>query len=85
MKRPLTSRQQEWLAALLEAIVELGRPPTCRELAERMGTRHPSAAVETLRALEKKGWIHLGGAGKARAIRLVGRRCSHCGGIGVVP
>ena len=64
----LTSRQ----AAIYEFIVEkveLGIPPTVREIGTRFGIRSPNGVMCHLKALEKKGVIERH-AHLSRAIRL---------------
>ncbi|MEG0716091.1 MAG: LexA family transcriptional regulator [Hafnia sp.] len=65
----LTQRQQQVLDMLISYQKERGFPPTNQELATMLGYRSVNAAVEQLRALEKKGVIAIK-RGVARGITL---------------
>lgn len=65
----LTSRQQEILQLIRDAVGERGSPPTRAEIAQAFGFRSPNAAESHLRALARKGVISLD-EGRARGIRL---------------
>lgn len=65
----LTQRQQQVLDMLVSYQKERGFPPTNQELATMLGCRSVNAAVEQLRALEKKGVITIK-RGVARGITL---------------
>ncbi len=65
----LTNRQRQVLAFMEDAIARLGVMPSTREIQEHFGFASQTAAVNHLRALEKKGVIHRY-AGKARAMAL---------------
>ncbi|ELN3085532.1 Rrf2 family transcriptional regulator [Escherichia coli] len=65
----LTQRQQQVLDMLISYQKERGFPPTNQELATMLGYRSVNAAVEQLRALEKKGVITIK-RGVARGITL---------------
>lgn len=65
----LTQRQQQVLDMLISYQKERGFPPTNQELATMLGHRSVNAAVEQLRALEKKGVITIK-RGVARGITL---------------
>lgn len=69
MKR-LTPRQAFVLRTLWNLTLDLGYPPTVRELGAALSIPNPHAVAGHLRALERKGRIARE-AGKARAIRLV--------------
>ena len=62
----LTNRQQEVLDFIEESQNQTGLIPTTREIQKRFGFASQTAAVNHLRALEKKGMIQRA-AGKARA------------------
>jgi repressor LexA len=62
----LTQRQQEVLAFIEKQQRETGLPPTTREIQAHFGFHSQTAAMNHLRALEKKGVIRKS-AGKARA------------------
>jgi repressor LexA len=66
----LTNRQQEVLAFIEDAMTQIGIMPSTREIQEHFGFASQTAAVNHLRALEKKGVIQRY-AGKARAMALV--------------
>lgn len=62
----LTQRQQEVLAFIEKQQRNTGLPPTTREIQAHFGFHSQTAAMNHLRALEKKGVIHKS-PGKARA------------------
>jgi repressor LexA len=62
----LTNRQQEVLDFIEESQAHTGMIPTTREIQKRFGFASQTAAVNHLRALEKKGLIQRA-AGRARA------------------
>lgn len=66
----LTPRQQEVLDFIINTVEVLGAPPTRAEIAGAFGFASPNAAEEHLRALARKGVIHLE-PGSARGIRVV--------------
>ena len=65
----LTSKQQEILTLIRQAIETTGLPPTRAEIASAMDYSSPNAAEEHLRMLERKGAIEIV-KGSARGIRL---------------
>lgn len=65
----LTRRQQEILTFIQTCIQRHGYPPTRLEIVEHFGFRSPTAAVDHLKALARKGAIHLE-AHTSRGIRL---------------
>ncbi len=65
----LTSKQQEILTLIRQAIENTGLPPTRAEIAEAMDYSSHNAAEEHLRMLERKGAIEIV-KGSARGIRL---------------
>lgn len=65
----LTQCQQQVLDMLISYQQERGFPPTNQEVATMLGYRSVNAAVEHLRALEKKGVITIK-RGVARGITL---------------
>ncbi|ELY7856391.1 LexA family transcriptional regulator [Escherichia coli] len=65
----LTQCQQQVLDMLISYQKERGFPPTNQEVATMLGYRSVNAAVEHLRALEKKGVITIK-RGVARGITL---------------
>ncbi len=66
----LTSRQQEVLEYISNAQTLTGVMPSTREIQEHFGFSSQTAAVNHLRALERKGVIQRR-AGKARAVAVV--------------
>lgn len=67
----LTNRQQEILDFIKSSLERDGYPPTRQEIVEHFGFRSPTAAVDHLKALEKKGAIVLQ-AGISRGIQVAG-------------
>ena len=65
----LTSRQQQILDFIADSQTETGMMPSTREIQQHFGFASQTAAVNHLRALEKKGVIQRS-AGKARAVAL---------------
>ncbi len=65
----LTSRQQQILDLVREAIENTGFPPTRAEIATELGFRSVNAAEEHLQALARKGAIKIT-PGVSRGIRL---------------
>jgi repressor LexA len=61
----LTDRQRQVYEFILSNIENNNRPPTIREIGDEFGMRSTGTVRDNLRALEKKGYIHL----KARAAR----------------
>ena len=71
----LTQCQQQVLDMLISYQKERGFPPTNQEVATMLGYRSVNAAVEHLRALEKKGFITIKrGPGDNASYRGEGRR-----------
>ncbi|MEP6671781.1 MAG: transcriptional repressor LexA [Chthoniobacter sp.] len=66
----LTQRQQEVLDYISHMQATAGVMPSTREIQEHFGFASQTAAVNHLRALEKKGMIHRQ-PGKARAVAVV--------------
>ncbi|EXI65301.1 MAG: LexA repressor [Candidatus Accumulibacter adjunctus] len=66
----ITTRQQEILDFIRNALENFGAPPTRAEIATAFGFASHNAAEEHLRALARKGLITLE-PGSARGIRLV--------------
>lgn len=75
----LTVRQHQCLEAIREHHSRTGVMPSASELMETLGLSSKSAAHSLLAGLESRGAIRRK-PGRARAIRLVGSRCPHCGG-----
>ncbi len=72
MSTVLTTRQQQVLDFIEHAQASSGVTPTTREIQEHFGFASQTAAMNHLRALEKKGVIHRR-AGKARALSVVSK------------
>ncbi len=56
-KQDLTGKQREILEAVQSWIEQHGRPPTLREMAQRMGVSSTNAIRDHLRVLESKGYL----------------------------
>ncbi|MGH2365148.1 MAG: transcriptional repressor LexA [Chloroflexota bacterium] len=56
-KQELTAKQREMLETVQGWIQEHGRPPTLRELAQRLGVASTNAIRDHLRSLEAKGYL----------------------------
>ena len=70
LDRPkLTTRQQQILELIQNAIARTGAPPTRAEIATELGFKSANAAEEHLQALARKGVIELV-SGTSRGIRL---------------
>lgn len=66
----LTPRQSQVLDLIKEYMQETGMPPTRAEIAARLGFKSANAAEEHLKALARKGVIHIM-PGTSRGIQLV--------------
>ena len=66
----LTPRQAEVLALIKECMQQTGMPPTRAEIALRLGFKSANAAEEHLKALARKGVIHIM-PGTSRGIQLL--------------
>ncbi|MFZ6849794.1 transcriptional repressor LexA [Undibacterium sp. RuRC25W] len=66
----LTTRQEQILNLIKDAIQNTGFPPTRAEIATELGFRSTNAAEEHLQALARKGVIEIA-AGTSRGIRLL--------------
>lgn len=76
--RPLTSRQQQIFDLIKDKISETGMPPTRAEIASFFGFKSANAAEEHLKALAKKGYIHML-PGTSRGIQLAEEFVEHEG------
>jgi repressor LexA len=65
----LTSRQEEALEVLRQALEQGATPPSYREIGARLGIRSTNGVKELLDALERKGFLARA-AGRARALEL---------------
>ncbi len=70
MSTPLTRRQQQILDLIRAHMASHQVPPTQAEITAAMGFRSRTAAVDHLRALERKGVLELV-SGSSRGIRLL--------------
>jgi repressor LexA len=66
----LTPRQSEVLELIKECMQQTGMPPTRAEIATRLGFKSANAAEEHLKALARKGVIHIM-PGTSRGIQLL--------------
>ena len=66
----LTPRQAEVLALIKECMQQTGMPPTRAEIALRLGFKSANAAEEHLKALARRGVIHIM-PGTSRGIQLL--------------
>lgn len=53
----LTAVQARLLGAMCDHLEEHGAPPTIRALCAAVGYSSTNAAIDVLRALERKGWV----------------------------
>jgi repressor LexA len=67
----LTTRQEQILNLIRDAIENTGFPPTRAEIANELGFKSANAAEEHLQALARKGAIEIS-PGTSRGIRLIG-------------
>jgi len=81
MALKLTARQSQILDIIRLAIQQTGRPPTRAEIAGQLGFRSANAAEDHLRALERKGYIHLSAA-TSRGIQLTGQALAEAADTG---
>lgn len=65
----LAPQQVRVLAIIRESISTHGRPPTLREIAEKLGVNHANGIQEHLERLESKGEVQIDRR-RARGIRL---------------
>jgi len=56
-RQELTAKQREILDAVQAWVEQNGRPPTLREMAQRMGVSSTNAIRDHLRVLESKGYL----------------------------
>ena len=68
--KQLTPRQAEVLALIRSAVQKTGMPPTRAEIASELGFKSANAAEEHLKALARKGVIHMM-PGTSRGIQLL--------------
>ena len=68
--KQLTPRQAEVLALIRSAVQQTGMPPTRAEIASELGFKSANAAEEHLKALARKGVIHMM-PGTSRGIQLL--------------
>lgn len=82
-KQPLTARQAQVYAYLVDFFKVYRRAPSVREACEYFDVSMGPGMTQIWDILERKGYI-VRTKGKYRAIRLVGQTCSHCDGLGTV-
>ena len=80
---PLSARQEEILNFLAHYQSEHGFPPTAREIAQHFGFHSHKAAVDHVKALERKGYLQLH-PGKRRGIEITASYPSFPGTIPMV-
>ncbi|HIC90980.1 MAG TPA: transcriptional repressor LexA [Syntrophaceae bacterium] len=80
---PLSTRQEEILKFLAHYQAEHGFPPTAREIAGHFGFKSHKAAVDHVKALERKGYLQLH-KGKSRGMEITSNYPSFSGIIPVV-
>ncbi len=56
--KELTVRQREIFEYIKGSVIEIGRPPSLREIGERFGINSTNGVRSVLEALERKGYIH---------------------------
>jgi len=69
----MTKMQQKIYDYIQESVQEQGYPPSVREICEAVGLKSPSTVHFHLKHMEEHGFINKG-AGKGRAISLVGEQ-----------
>lgn len=75
----LTHNQQKCLDTINDFVNAQGRPPSYREIMDRMDLSSTSAVSRLVLALEERGYINRLRA-RARAIEIIDHRaCPHCG------
>lgn len=72
MRYAMTKRQNELYEYLCAFTEENGFQPSYREMAVHMGCTGLNTIAGHIKAIERKGYIKLGGASKSRAIAFVG-------------
>ncbi len=55
--KELTPRQREIFEFIKQMVVEMGRPPSLREIGEKFGINSTNGVRSVLEALERKGYI----------------------------
>ena len=66
-RQRLTSRQEQVLDIIQQAITRDGYPPTIREIGQHLGIKSTNGVNDHLKALERKGYLTRGEA-KSRAL-----------------
>ena len=72
--KPLTGRQREVLAAFAKRQIDLGRPPTLRELGRDLGIRSTNGVMDHVHALVRKGCMQWGTAPPGNHARTAAER-----------
>ncbi len=71
----LTQKQTEVLLCIADMMKRNGGPPTRKEIAHQLGFSSANAAQQHLKALERKGYLHLlNGKSRGITIRPMGQR-----------
>ena len=71
-RRPLTSKQNDFLTFLVSHVRERQVWPTYREIVDRFGYRSPNSVTQNLQALTKKGFLERNHAGGYRIVHRPG-------------
>ena len=71
-RRPLTSKQNDFLTFLVSHVRERQVWPTYREIVDRFGYRSPNSVTQNLQALTKKGFLERDHAGGYRIVHRPG-------------
>ncbi len=79
----LSSRQDEILRFITEFQSEYNFPPSTREICSHFGFTSPRAAIDHLKALERKGYLQIH-SGKSRGITLLKPHSASMKGIPIV-
>lgn len=82
--KPLTPRQAEILAFIRDWIAQNGSAPTVRDIAREFEIKSTNGVNCHLQALQTKGAIIRFRDRKSCGFKLIGKRCPHCDGLGVV-
>ena len=57
--KPITQRQREYLAAIIDITVAQGFPPTWDEIHDFLGLGRNKGSMPCVRALEDKGYLYI--------------------------
>ncbi len=67
----LTQRQSQALQCIIDTIHTKGYPPTLREIGREMDIRSTNGVSDHLKALHRKGYIHISGNSASRGIKVL--------------